>query len=280
MLKQTIFTSVLVLAAGSTIGIAAPAQAAINEFFVYHSESYTQDASGLSAGLASVQALVLTDVKGEFDGGSVTGPDGSVATVINESSPGYPFDQFNAYLGPQPFGTFTANLSNSVTLATGSASLSYTSDHYPDVAPEVSNYAALQHFDPTKDNGIVLTSGFTDPPDATDASTTFFIYDEVTNVRLLQYSLAPGATVFDVPANTASPGEKIGYYFESDIDYDTAVNGVRDVNIYRDITTGDINAASAVPEPATWAMLLVGFTGLAAASANRLRRRPIQAPAG
>src|SRR5579859_8001597 len=97
-------TSSLALAAASMIWIAAPAQAAITDFLVYHSLSFTQDASGLSAPVASVQASILTDVKGEFDGGSVTAPDGSVASVTNVSSPGYPFDQFNAYLGPQTFG--------------------------------------------------------------------------------------------------------------------------------------------------------------------------------
>ena len=99
---------------------------------------------------------------------------------------------------------------------------------------------------------------------------TFFIYDEKTNARLLQYSLAPGATVFDVPANTASFGETIGYYFESDIDYAATVDGVTYTHVYRNITTGDINAA--VPEPSSWAMMLAGFAALAAASASRRRR--------
>jgi len=270
----------LVLAAGATIGIVAPAKADIASFTVYHSDSYTQDALGLSAAVVSVQATILSNVKGEYDGGTASAPDGSVFTVLNQSSPGYPFDQFGAYFGPQPLGTFTVNLSNSVTHAIGSASHSYTSDNYPDVAPEVSNYAALQHFDPTKDNSIVLTSGFDVPAGATDASTTFFIYDEKTNVRLLQYSLVPGATVFDVPANTASFGETIGYYFESDIGYAVTVNGVIDTNVYRKITTGDINAALAVPEPASWAMMLLGFAALAAALAGRLPRRPIPAAFG
>jgi hypothetical protein len=271
-------TSTLALAAASTILIAAPARPAIVDFYVYHSLSYTQDASGLSAPDTSVQSIILTDVNGEFDGGSVTGPDASVASVIDVSGPGYPVGQFDAYLGPQPFGTFTVNLSNSVTSATGSASLTYDADHYPDVAPEVSNYAALQHFDPSVDNSIVLTSGFTPSGDETSASTTFFIYDETTDARLLQYSEPPGTTVFDVPALTASPGEKIGYYFESDIDYDVNVDGVLDDNIYRDITTGEINAAvSPAPEPSTWAMMLVGFGGLGALL--RLRRAPRESPA-
>jgi len=271
-------TSSLALAAASTILIATPAQAAIVDFIVYHSFSYTQDASGLSAPVASVQASILTDVKGEFDGGSVTAPDASVASVVNVSSPGYPLDQFNAYLGPQTFGTFTANLSNSVTSATGSASLAYNADHYPNVAPEVSNYAALQHFDPTKDNSIVLKSGFTTLGNETSASTTFFIFDEITLARLLQYSEPPGTTVFDVPAFTASSGESIGYYFESDIDYSVSVGGVADDNLYRDITTGQINAALvSVPEPSTWALMLVGFGGLGALS--RLRRGSRDAPA-
>ena len=270
MQRSIAATSTLALAAASTILIAAPAQATIVDFFVYHSLSYTQDASGLSTPVASVQASILTDVKGEFDGGSVTAPDASVAPVINVSSSAYPLDQFNAYLGPQTFGTFTANLSNSVTSATGSASLAYGADHYPNVAPEVSNYAALQHFDPTKDNSIVLTSGFTPPGSETSASTTFFIFDETTSARLLQYSASPGTTVFDVPAFTATLGEKIGYYFESDIDYNVDAGGVLDINIYRDITTGEINAAvSAVPEASVWAMLLFGFGGLGAAMRSR-----------
>ena len=142
----------------------------------------------------------------------------------------------------------------------------------------MSNYAALQHFDPTKDNSIVLTSGFTTTGSETSASTTFFIFDETTSARLLQYSLSPGATVFDVPAFTATPGEKIGYYFESDIDYSVDAGGVTDVNIYRDITTGEINAAvSSVPEPSAWAMMLVGLGGLGVVS--RLRRGPRETPA-
>ncbi len=269
----------LAFAAGLTMGIVAPAKADITSFTVYHSYSYTQDAMGLSAGVPGVQAIVISNVNGEFNGGTVSAPDGSVYTVLNQSSPGYPFDQFGAYFGPQPFGTFTANLSNSVTSATGSANLVYTADHYPGIAPQVSNYAALQHFDPTQDNSIVLTSGFSVPAGATAASTTFFIYDENTNVRLLQYSLDPGATVFDVPANTASFSETIGYYFEVDFDYAVTVNGVTNTDVYRKITTGDINAA-AVPEPASWAMMLAGCAAVVAKSARRLRRRPPQAAMG
>lgn len=272
MQRSSVVTLTLALGAASTMLIVAPAQAAIVDFDVYHSLGYTQDASGLSTPVANVQATVFTDVKGEFDNGSVTAPDGSVAPVINQSSPGYPFDQFGAYLGPQTFGTFTANLSNSATSATGSANLVYLADHYPNVAPEVSNYAALQHFDPTKDNSIILKSGFTTPGSETSAETIFFIFDETTSARLLQYSASPGTTVFDVPAFTATPSEKIGYYFESDIDYNVAAGGVSDVNIYRDITTGEINAAvSSVPEPSAWAMMLVGVGGLGAAM--RLRRK-------
>jgi hypothetical protein len=263
----------LMLALGSMMGAVAPAKADISSFTVYHSNSYTQDASGLSAADASVQAIIVSNVKGEFDGGTATAPDGSVYAVINQSSAGYPFDQFGAYFGPQTFGSFTASLGNSVTLSTASASLSYTSDHYPDIAPQVANYAALQHFDPTLDNSIVLTSGFAVPGDATSASTTFFIYDEQTNDRLLQYSLDPGATVFVVPANTASPGEAIGYYFESDINYAVTVNGVVDTNIYRRITTGEINAALPVPEPSSWVMMLAGFAALTAQGACRRRRQ-------
>jgi hypothetical protein len=259
----------LVLAAGSAMVTAAPAQANITSFIVYHSQSYTQDASGLSAPVLSVETITTTSSYADFDGGSVTAPDGSTVPVINQGSPGYPQGQFGAYFGPQPFGTFTVNLSNSMTLATDSASLSYASDHYPNVAPQVSNYAALQHFDPTVDNGIVLQSGFAVPAGATDASTTFFIYDEATLNRLLQYSLAPSATVFDVPSNTATPGEKIGYYFEFDVDYDATVNGVTDVNVYRDITIGDINAAAAVPEPETWALMLLGVAALGAIGRGR-----------
>jgi hypothetical protein len=123
----------------------------------------------------------------------------------------------------------------------------------------------------------VLASGFTPDGLQTSASTTFFIYDETTSARLLQYGESPGSTVFDVPAFTASPGENIGYYFESDIDYVVTTDGVQGDNIYRDITTGQINAAlSGAPEPSTWAMMLVGFGGLGAMS--RLRRGPRVSP--
>jgi hypothetical protein len=274
MKAGAVAASALALAA-VTATMATPAQAQISDFLVYHSNSFTQNASGLSAPIASTEAVVISSVNGEFDGGTVSAPDGSVNAVIDESFTGYPLGQFGANMKPQPFGTFTANLSNSITGATATASLSYTADHYPNLAPKVSNYAALQHFDPTKDNAIILNSGFDVPPGASSASETFVIFDTGTDLRLLQYTLAPGATIFDVPAGIASLGEHIGYYFESDIDYATTVNGVDDVNIYRDITTGEINAASVagVPEPATWAMLLLGVGAVGAA----LRRRAASA---
>jgi PEP-CTERM motif len=261
MLKPTDLVLGLFSTAAALV-FAGPSQASISEFIVYHSYSYTQDGSGLSAAVASVQAQAVTSVNGEFDGGTMTAPDGTVVSAIDQSSVGYPFGVFGGYFGPQPFGAFTVNLSNSMTLATDSASLSYTSDHYPNVAPQVSNYSALQHFNPTLDNSIILTSGFNLPVDATGGSTTFFIFDLVTDQRLLQYSLSPDATVFDVPAGTAVFGEPIGYYFEFDIDYESTVDGVVDANVYRDITTGEINAAPAVPEASTWSMMLAGFGGL------------------
>lgn len=41
-----------------------------------------------------MEAIVSSDVEGEFDGGTVTAPDGSVYSVINQSNPAYPLDQF------------------------------------------------------------------------------------------------------------------------------------------------------------------------------------------
>ena len=264
-------SSRIIVAAVGAIAVSTAAHAGITNFILYHSNTATQTGAGLSPEVASLQAVGLSSGGNDFDGGAITSPDGTVTPIFAED-----FGTFGYYRGDpvtHPFGVYTLNLTNSVTHTTGSVSTDYTADYYPSTAPLVSNYDALQHFNPLVDTTVTLASGFTADPGAADTGTTFYIADEVTNQRLLELIEPASTTSFFVPANTAMPGEKLGFYFEFDVDraYTDPATGLPTTNEFRNITVGDINAATTVPEPMSWALMVAGF-GVVGCSIRRRQR--------
>ena len=121
-------------------------------------------------------------------------------------------------------------------------------------------------------NGMIVS------PNATPGENNlyFYVYNATTN-SLVYGSGALGPSTLDViiGANTLAAGH--GYYFN--LVYDDRIVDTSDPNIAKtqfydigtagDFTTGGV---APVPEPATWAMLIVGFAGIG----FMVRRRGIQ----
>jgi hypothetical protein len=129
--------------------------------------------------------------------------------------------------------------------------------------PELTNFSALQ--------GAIAASGVTvDFNDfginpAADDSLYFF---EVTLGGTLVFSASgdPTSSVV-IPAGLLHPGET----YDFDLDYSSRIVTAADVPGNEDLpltqfydihTSGSFSTAGAVPEPSTWAMLLMGFIGL------------------
>lgn len=89
----------------------------------------------------------------------------------------------------------------------------------------------------------------------------------------------PSKTFFDTPANlpvfvTAHAGGETFYALASGGFYSAQIPA-SDFNIEVDVSPGfaisEVGMASAVPEPSTWAMMLIGFAGLGFAARHRCR---------
>jgi PEP-CTERM motif len=145
-------------------------------------------------------------------------------------------------------------------------SQNYAGDAYSNT-PLVTNFSALQGLNAadafTVDlNGMVVSPNAT--PDANNIY--FFIYNASTNAQVFSDAGPPTVTDFVIPGGTLAAGTS--YYYN--LVYDDRIVGTTSgdspitLTQFYDIgTAGDFStAAGAVPEPSTWAMLIIGFAGV------------------
>ena len=113
-------------------------------------------------------------------------------------------------------------------------------------------------------------------PDGTTGQDFFTIVDLTTNTEVVNYfGTSPGAPDFFIPGGTFTSGDS----YVSELIFDDFVqNGDVGLPIFEraDLRTLDYFTvpAGAVPEPATWAMLLLGFGGFVGATRSARRRGP------
>jgi PEP-CTERM motif len=158
-------------------------------------------------------------------------------------------------------GTYTFNLTGNGQPST-SVEQSYVGDTYSNVAL-VTNYSALQGAnaaDPvTFDlNGMMPNTG------ATQSAIYLYVYNATTNAQVYASGeLASTTTEITIPVGDLAAGTS--YYYNLEYDdriFNLTDSGIAQYQIYDNDTNGNFFTAGTVPEPSTWAMLIIGFGGI------------------
>jgi hypothetical protein len=270
--------AVLVAAGGAAHAQVTTADVGVNKTFEQTGPS-TVTSSG---GFFSARAFFPN--AGDYLDGTVTfsGP-GSPVTLVPQSLPTglvfadgsgdfsalqtkYPDVDYNFDLsgGSQPETTFT---------------IPYEGGGYSLDTPQLTaaSFDALQGAN--AGDGLTLSwNSFEFGEGATDNDLFFSITDTSTGMVVFSPDLAVDATGVFVPAGTLAAGHS--YTF--DLNFSGRIvpeSTVVATEFYDTHTDGAFSAAGAVPEPSTWAMMLVGFGGLGLAVARRGKKQVVTASA-
>lgn len=212
-----------------------------------------------------------------FNAGGVSGPGDFNSAMLTYPGPGSPqaltfsdsahfgfgspliasLATFNA---DYPFGTYTVSAKNTVTMATGSASMNYTQDVYTSSIPALAaaSFNGLQGMNPGNAFTVDFNS-FTPNSAANFAKTFFTIFDSTGAAVFTQGFLDPTTTMVSIPANTLHANNS--YRFE--LDFSDRIEG-SNANVATEQgfdvrTDGNFRTAAAVPEPGTFTLMLAGL---------------------
>ena len=262
------------LAAVGLVGLAGTASARVETADVGLNQSFLQTSSSAPSLLgAFFSARVFFDNVGEYTSGTLTVPT-SPSTTYGLASQGYDPD---VEIGYETTGSlselqtqFPAGDYNFVVNANGGnpevdLTIPYaTPSAYPNT-PEVTNYNALNGMNAGNSFTVDLNP-ITTSPNSTDNAIFVDLYSTGGGAPLLAESLMLDQTSFVIPAGLLAAGQS--YFF--DLDYsgrigsttggDTPITLTQfyDMDTEVDFST----AAGVVPEPSTWAMLIIGFGGM------------------
>jgi hypothetical protein len=253
---------------------------------VAKSQEFQEDASGtvvpLGGGVnAFFYARDFYENPSDFDGGSVTYPGDPSPQIYNISGlldccghngrgyqTGYetPSDLDAAFPSNT---TYTLTATNSVTMASQSVDIAFGPDIYAASTPTLTAASVQGLGSASAVDGLTIDfNNFGLVPGANVAQDFFTIYDYTTASEVFNYmpGFNSGTTSLVIPAGVLSAGDQ--YVFELIFDSADYANGGGDQDAgvaYRsDLRTlGYFTVpGQAVPEPATWAMLLMGFGGV------------------
>jgi hypothetical protein len=161
------------------------------------------------------------------------------------------------------FGTYTIAATGPA--GTSTATIDYKADDFDSAVPYLTNFSSLAGLN-TLQSFTVEFNSFTPNPSVSEGFTFFTVYNFNTGVPVYsQGFLSPSATSVVIPGDVLSPGTK--YSFELDFSdrligaYDPIGNSFSEPGF--DLRTdGSFTTRASVPEPSTWAMMLLGFAGL------------------
>ena len=277
--------SLSALSVACIVGAAGGANAAVNEIDIGLNPTFQQTgATTVVATGGFFSARAFLDSASDFNGGTLTFPGaGSPVALTPGADPTDPSLEFSdsaatmaALNAAYPFGTYAFHLTNSVTSASQDASLDYS------IIADALSVPTLTAASFNQLQGLNAASGFTfdfnafeQNPDADEAFLFLSVFD------------ADGNSVFSANPDVSATGIFMsggtlaaGKTYTFDLLFDSRIVG-SDGDVGTEIffdshTGGTFSTAAAVPEPSTWAMMIIGLAGVGAA----LRRRSAQGLAG
>jgi len=201
-------------------------------------------------------------------------------TSFNYSPPGESLSQIATDF---PTGTYTISASGN---QSATATINYTGNFFTSSIPYLTNLNStpgnpgLNGLDPSK--SITATfNPFTVAPGTTQGFTFLTIFNETTDAVVVSDAFAdPSSTGAFIAANALAANTEYGFELDySDRLFDGVLNTTDnsytqqgfDVRTDGTFTTGAIGA---VPEPSTWAMMILGFCGLGFMAYRREQNGP------
>jgi hypothetical protein len=269
-------------AAGFVVAVGA-AQAQITSADVGVNPTYEQTDMGVAStgGFFSARAFFTSST--DFSGGTLTyGGSGSpaalsyvpadVALELGDSNSSFPVLQ-SLY----PVGDYTFDLTGG-TMGPASLTMDYVGDTYAASPPELdaASYSALQGMN-AADPLTVDFNSFETTGSPTNSDIVFTVLNS-SFVPVWTSFLLSTATDVTIPGGTLAAGQSYTFdlLFSSQIG-GTAGDPFTITQFYDTHTDGSF--FTAVPEPSTWAMMLVGFAGLGYVG-YRARNRSVAPIAG
>jgi hypothetical protein len=258
----------LLAAAGAGV-----AEAQVMDADVGVNPTYLETLGGVSStgGFFSARAFVTS--AGDYSGGSLSygglpvaplsyAP-GDVAWEFSDSN-----SDFAALQTLYPPGDYVFSLLAGSQGAT-SIGINYAGGAYSNV-PQITNFSALQGLDASKS----FTVDFVPYVPGSVANASFIFFSITNSAGTVVYStggISDTTTSITIGAGTLAAGGSYSFdlLYSNRIDGSDYINGYPVTQFYDTHTDGSFTTAGAVPEPSTWAMLLMGFVGIGAMARRR-----------
>lgn len=178
-------------------------------------------------------------------------------------SGGYVFDLEGGTMGPMPF------------------LLEYDGDAYSNT-PQLAaaSFSALQGLNAADSITLDFNAMDVSPNATPGANNIFFSVVNSSNSTVFNETLLTTDTSVTIPGGVLAAGQSYSFDLLFDDRITDSTEGFLKTQFYDTHTDGSFStAAGAVPEPSTWAMMLIGFGGLGFAVARRGRRQVVVATA-
>jgi hypothetical protein len=255
------------IVAAFTIVMVAPASAQISGT-IFNNQVYTQTDNNAPAGPPLYFFNIGADQAAGYTSGSATFPGSASPVNLTPNPPasfvyGSSLQSQSANAAAFGFGNYNITVSN--VSGSTTAIVPYTQDLFTSDIPHVTNYTSLNGLDPTQ-NFTLTYNPFTIANGSSEGFTFLTIFDASTGVATFSDEFQdPSTTSAVIFANTLAPGT----LYNIELDFSDRLNGFDSVNNNNTEQGFDVRTegsfttgVGAVPEPSTWAMMILGFAGV------------------
>jgi len=222
----------------------------------------------------------------DFDAGTLTygGPGSPAALTPGSPPPSLTLGGSNpSFVGLQsdfPAGDYTFDLTGG-TMGPTEFVINYAGDAYSN-APELTaaSFSALQGLKAAAPITLDFNPMDVSPNATPGANNIFFSIVNSSNSTVFNEALSTTDTSVTIPGGVLSAGQSYSFDLLFDDRIVDSSGAFLKTQFYDTHTDGSFSTAGAVPEPSTWAMLLMGFVGLGFAASLRGRKQGATAIGG